>query len=199
MTQHQNSVPTLVLGSSSPYRKAILERLGVDFLCDSPDINESRQNGETPDGLVKRLSIEKAEAVAARRPDSLIIGSDQVATLGDKVLGKPINHLNAVEQLTELSGKIILFQTGLCLLNSRTGNSQSTVVPFWVHFRELDSARIEAYLQKEKPYNCAGSFKSEGLGSVLFERLEGSDPTTLIGLPLIQLIRFLEAENFPIL
>ena len=190
---------TLILASSSPYRKAILERLGIPFIAEAPEIDESQLEGESAEALVTRLALEKASVVAKHHSNALIIGSDQVAALGDRILGKPGNHLNSVSQLTELSGKSVCFQTGLCLFNSDTGQSQLALVPFWVHFRTLPAELIEAYLQKEKPYNCAGSFKSEGLGSVLFERLEGSDPTALIGLPLIQLVRFLEVEKFPIL
>ena len=134
-------------------------------------------------------------AVAARQPDSLIIGSDQVAVIDGEILGKPGNHDKAVAQLKTASGRRVTFLTGLCLYNSATGDSQVEVVPFGVVFRELSEAQIENYLQAEQPYNCAGSFKSEAMGIALFERLEGEDPNTLIGLPLIRLVRMLEAEG----
>ena len=188
-------MPQLVLASTSPFRKQLLQKLGLEFVTDSPDIDESRQDGETPEQLVARLAEEKAMAVAARQPDSLIIGSDQVAVIDGEILGKPGNHDKAVAQLKTASGRRVTFLTGLCLYNSATGDSQVEVVPFGVVFRELSEAQIENYLQAEQPYNCAGSFKSEALGIALFERLEGEDPNTLIGLPLIRLVRMLEAEG----
>ncbi len=188
-------MPPLVLASTSPFRKQLLEKLKLKFLTDAPDIDESHQEGETPEQLVARLAEEKAKVVAERHPNSLIIGSDQVAINGGEILGKPGNHDKAVAQLKAASGKKVTFLTGLCLYNSATGNSQVEVVPFCVVFRELTEAQIENYLRAEQPYNCAGSFKSEALGIALFERLEGEDPNTLIGLPLIRLIRMLEAEG----
>lgn len=188
-------MPPLVLASTSPFRKQLLEKLKLKFLTDAPDIDESHQEGETPEQLVARLAEEKAKVVAERHPNSLIIGSDQVAINGGEILGKPGNHDKAVAQLKAASGKKVTFLTGLCLYNSATGNSQVEVVPFCVVFRELTEAQIENYLRAEQPYNCSGSFKSEALGIALFERLEGEDPNTLIGLPLIRLIRMLEAEG----
>ena len=188
-------MPQLVLASTSPFRRELLQKLQLAFTTDSPDIDESRHDGETPEQLVARLAEEKAMAVAARQPDSLIIGSDQVAIIDGQILGKPGNHDKAVAQLKTASGRRVTFLTGLCLYNSATGDSQVEVVPFGVVFRELSEAQIENYLQAEQPYNCAGSFKSEALGIALFERLEGEDPNTLIGLPLIRLVRMLEAEG----
>ncbi len=185
----------LVLGSSSPFRKELLSRLQLPFETASPDIDESRLDGERPEQLVERLSREKAAEVAKRHPHHLIIGSDQVAVNGGEVLGKPGSFENAFQQLRSASGRSVQFLTGLTLLNSETGASQSEVIPFQVHFRELDDERIERYLRAEEPYNCAGSFKSEGLGITLFERLEGSDPSALMGLPLIRLVRMLEREG----
>ena len=190
---------TLVLGSTSPFRKALLEKLGLAFITDKPEVDETPVAGETPQQLVARLSELKAAAVAERHENALVIGSDQVAVIGDRILGKPGDHNSAVKQLQNASGKTVTFYTGLCLLNSKTGNKQTEVVPFNVVFRELTDAQIEHYLSKEKPYNCAGSFKSEALGIALFERLEGDDPNTLIGLPLIRLTRLLENEGFPVL
>jgi MAF protein len=185
----------LVLASTSPFRKQRLQKLGLDFVTDSPEIDESRLEGESPEQLVARLAEEKARAVAARQPESLIIGSDQVAVIDGEILGKPGSHDRAVAQLKAASGRRVTFLTALCLYNSTTGDSQLEVVPFGVVFRALSDTQIENYLKAEEPYNCAGSFKSEALGIALFERLEGEDPNTLIGLPLIRLVRMLEAEG----
>jgi len=189
----------LVLASTSPYRRAILEKLGIDFTCMEPDVNENILIDEIPEQLVARLAKAKAQAVADKVDHALIIGSDQVAVVDGQVLGKPGNHEASVKQLRRVSGKRISFLTGLCVLNTESNRVQLDVVPFNVIFRKLTDAQIENYLQKEQPYNCAGSFKSEGLGIALFERLEGDDPNTLIGLPLIRLIRMLESEGFPII
>ncbi|MGD8514238.1 MAG: Maf family nucleotide pyrophosphatase [Granulosicoccaceae bacterium] len=187
--------PKLVLGSTSPFRKAVLDKLGLPFDTDAPEIDETPLEGESPQQLVARLSEAKARAVATRHPHALVIGSDQVAVIGEDILGKPGIHEKAVAQLRNASGKTVTFYTGLCLHNSDTGHSQTEVVPFHVVFRELSDSQIENYLKKEQPYNCAGSFKSEALGISLFERLEGDDPNTLIGLPLIRLVRMLENEG----
>jgi len=189
----------IVLGSTSPFRKALLERLCIDFVCDSPDIDETPLHDEPITEMVVRLAIEKAKAISDRHPDSLIIGSDQSALLNGEKLSKPGNFDNAFQQLTRASGQKITFQTGLCLLNSTTGKIQSCCVPYTVVFKVLSAKMIESYLRKEQPYNCAGSFKSEGLGIALFERFEGDDPNALIGLPLIQLVNFLANEGFSIL
>ncbi|MBU0498595.1 MAG: septum formation inhibitor Maf [Gammaproteobacteria bacterium] len=185
----------LVLASTSPFRRQLLEKLGLPFETAAPDIDESRRPGEPPEALVKRLSLEKARAVAAGFPDALIIGSDQVACLDEQVLGKPGDFDRAFEQLSAASGKRVSFLTGLCLLNSATGQVQILCEPFHVHFRNLSPHQIENYLNRERPFNCAGSFKSEALGIALFERLEGDDPNSLIGLPLIRLIAMLEKEG----
>ncbi len=185
----------LVLGSSSPFRKELLTRLKLPFETCSPDIDETALDGETPQQLVERLSIEKARAVAGQFPAHLVIGSDQVAVNEGRILGKPGSFERAVEQLSAASGRKVQFFTGLTLLNSANGQYQSEVVPFAVHFRQLSQNRIERYLQAEQPYNCAGSFKSEGLGITLFDRLEGDDPSALMGLPLIRLVRMLEREG----
>jgi len=190
---------TLILASTSPFRKALLEKLQVPFETASPQIDESARPDEAPAQLVTRLAEEKAKAVANNYPDALIIGSDQVAVIDDEIMGKPGNHANAIAQLSHASGKRVTFLTALCLYNSKSQRSQVEVVPFSVVFRELSQTQIEHYLQREQPYNCAGSFKSEGLGIALFERLEGDDPNSLIGLPLIRLIRMLENEAFSIL
>ena len=189
----------LVLGSTSPFRKALLEKLHINFECDSPDIDETPLPDEPIKDMVIRLATAKAQAISARHPDSLIIGSDQSAVLNGEKLSKPGNFENAFKQLTRASGQKITFQTGLCLLNTSTGNIQSSCVPYTVVFKELTPSMIENYLHKEEPYNCAGSFKSEALGIALFERFEGADPNALVGLPLIELVNFLGNEGFSIL
>ena len=188
----------LILGSTSPFRAEILQKLCVSFDTAAPDIDESPQANETPTELVKRLSISKARKVAEAHPAALIIGSDQVACVDQQILGKPHSHEKAIEQLRFLSGKVVSFHTGLCLFNSESGDTQSTVEVFKVHFRALTDDQIERYLQNEQPYNCAGSFKSEALGISLFKKLEGDDPNTLIGLPLIRLVEFLSNQGLQI-
>lgn len=191
--------PRLILASTSPYRRQLLERLGLPFETAAPEIDESRLPGESPTALVQRLAEQKAAAVAREFPDTLIIGSDQVACLDGQVLGKPGGHQAAVEQLRMASGRRVEFLTGLCLKNSATGRNQVACEPFRVYFRTLSDQQIEHYLQRERPYQCAGSFKSEALGIALFARLEGDDPNSLIGLPLIRLIAMLEAEQVQVL
>ena len=189
----------LVLASTSIYRKELLNRLGLPFVTAAPQVDESLQPDESPQQLVRRLAEVKARAVAARYPDALIIGSDQVATVEGRILGKPGGHEQAVAQLRLASGKRLQFLTGLCLLNAHTGEAQVEVVPFTVVFRALDAQQIENYLRREQPYHCAGSFKSEALGIALCERLEGEDPNALIGLPLIRLIHMLEKEGINVI
>lgn len=189
----------LILASSSPFRRQILDKLNLDYQCFSPDIDESPLADETPEALVERLAIAKAEKIASEHSNSLVIGSDQVAVCEGEILGKPLSHEKAVEQLQKLSGKTVRFLTGLALVNADNGKIQAEVVPFDVVFRPLTAAMIESYLRAEQPYNCAGSFKSEALGIVLFEKLLGEDPNTLIGLPLIRLVRMLEVENISVL
>ena len=185
----------LVLGSTSPFRREILQKLDIPFSTAAPDIDESPEDQEKPQDLVQRLAELKARAVAAQYSEHLIIGSDQVAVIDGKILGKPGSHEKAVDQLQQASGQTVNFYTGLCLFNSASGAMQSDVVPFDVVFRTLTRSEIDNYLHKEKPYHCAGSFKSEGLGIALFERLQGDDPNTLIGLPLIRLISMLKNEG----
>ncbi|MFQ6575623.1 Maf family protein [Pseudomonas sp. UM16] len=185
----------LLLASSSPYRRELLERLRLPFSWVSPDIDEQRLPEEPALDLVKRLAQEKAQALAASHPAHLIIGSDQVAVLGEQVLGKPHTFERACAQLLEASGNHVTFLTGLALLNSHTGHCQVDCVPFTVNMRELDLARIERYLHTEQPYDCAGSFKAEGLGVSLFQSTHGVDATSLIGLPLIRLVDMLLAEG----
>jgi len=182
---------SLVLGSSSPFRKALLEKLDLEFATDSPDIDETPLKNESPEDMVARLAKLKALAIAERHPNSIIISSDQCATLDGAIIGKPGQHEAAVEQLTNASGRAVTFYTSLCVMDTGSEQMEELVEPFHVYFRELSESQIENYLRKEEPYNCAGSFKSEGLGIALFERLEGKDPNTLVGLPLIELVRIL--------
>ena len=185
----------LLLASSSPYRRELLERLRLPFSWASPDIDEQRLPEEPALELVKRLAQEKAHALAASHPDHLIIGPDQVAVLGEQILGKPHTFERACAQLLEASGNHVTFLTGLALLNSQTGYCQVDCIPFTVNMRELDLACIERYLRAEEPYDCAGSFKAEGLGVSLFQSTHGVDATSLIGLPLIRLVDMLQAEG----
>lgn len=186
---------SLVLASSSPYRRQILERLGLPFRWQAPGIDESLKPNEAPETLVQRLALGKAKALAPQYPDALIIGSDQVAVLDGEILGKPGSFELAQKQLLAASGRSVEFFTGLCLLNSGTSIAQVHCEPFRVHFRTLTQSQVNAYLKKEQPYDCAGSFKAEGLGICLFERLEGEDPNALIGLPLIALTDLLHREG----
>jgi MAF protein len=196
------SLPIL-LASSSIYRKQLLEKLQLPFTCASPDIDESVKLGETPHEYVQRLAIEKAKALQHEFPAHIIIGSDQCAVLTvagqQQILGKPHTVENAIEQLSQASGQQVTFLTGLCVYNSATQQQVSLVEPFNVHFRKLTLEQIERYIEQEKPLDCAGSFKSEGLGIRLFTALEGRDPNSLIGLPLIALIDLLEQQGIQVL
>ncbi|ADN75595.1 maf protein [Ferrimonas balearica DSM 9799] len=189
----------LVLGSTSPFRRELLGKLGLPFECDKPEVDETPLPDETAQQLVARLAEAKAKAVAERHPNALIIGSDQVAVVAGNILGKPHTHEKAVAQLSAASGEVVTFYTGLCLYNSTTGKAQTLVEPFEVAFKALTEAQIEGYLRAEQPYNCAGSFKSEGLGIMLFDRLTGRDPNALIGLPLISLGELLANEGVDVL
>ncbi|MBD9631237.1 Maf family protein [Pseudomonas sp. PDM19] len=188
----------LILASSSPYRRELLQRLRLPFECASPDIDETPLPGESAEQLVRRLAECKARALAQRYPAHLIIGSDQAAVNGSRILGKPHDIARATEQLKDASGKSVSFLTGLCLLNSQSGEARIDCIPFTVHFRDLDEARIRRYLEAEQPFDCAGSFKAEGLGVSLFRSTEGEDATSLIGLPLIRLVDMLLAEQIQI-
>ncbi len=190
---------TIVLASSSPYRRELLDKLGFAYKSKKPDVDETPFPDESPSELVARLAEAKARAVIQHFPNALIIGSDQVAVLDDQILGKPGTKTRATEQLKAASGRCVTFYTGLTLLDSETGIANTEVVPFDVHFRHLSEKMIDRYLEKEQPFNCAGSFKSEGLGIALFERLDGEDPNTLIGLPLIRLTRMLEQAGVEVL
>lgn len=185
----------LVLASTSAYRRELLARLQLEFQVMAPGVDEQPLAGEAPAAMALRLAEAKARAGAARFPAALVIGSDQVAVLGDRRLDKPGLHQAAAEQLQALSGRTATFHTAVALLNASTGRLQARLVPAHVTFRRLSGAQIEAYLQRERPYDCAGSAKSEGLGIALIERIESDDPTALIGLPLIALVDLLSAEG----
>ena len=185
----------IVLASSSPYRRELLSRLGLPFDSVSPDVDESPMADESPRTLVARLARLKARAVASLRPQALIVGSDQVAVLEDRIMGKPGDHDANVRQLRLAGGRSVRFLTGVALLNSASGAMQCDVVEYRVQFRSLDEAQAEAYVRAEKPYDCAGGFRAEGLGIALFQRMEGEDSTALIGLPLIALVSMLKREG----
>lgn len=186
---------TLILASSSEYRRELLLKLQIPFSNVSPHVDETPLAGEKPQETALRLAQVKAKKVGSDYPHALIIGCDQVATLDDEQLGKPLNHANATKQLQKMRGREVTFHSALCLYNAATGNMQAEVVPYAVRFRQLTDEQIESYLSKEQPYHCAGSAKSEGLGIALIERMLGEDPNALIGLPLIKLISMLQNEN----
>lgn len=185
----------IILASSSPYRRQLLHRLKIDFQHKAAAIDESPNGSdESAPALALRLAEAKARAIAPAYPQSLIIGSDQVA-VADEILPKPGNHENAKNQLKKVSNKSVVFFTGVCLLNTSSGKIQKDCISYTVYFRHLSENEIERYLSKEKPYRCAGSFKSEGYGISLVRHMEGEDPSSLVGLPLIRLSAMLRAEN----
>ena len=187
--------PKIILASSSPYRKSLLERLNLSFICESPDIDESQKEKENIQDYVCRLAEEKAAHIAPNHPDSLIIGSDQSLECDGNIISKPGNHENAVEQLKMMSGKTLAFYTGLCVINTDTEERQKDVIQYNACFRDLTDIEIERYLEKEQPYQCAGSFMSEQLGVSLLSKMEGNDPTALIGLPLVRLCEMLRNQG----
>jgi septum formation protein len=189
----------LVLASTSSYRRALLERLGLPFSVADPRIPEERLKGEPPEAMARRLAEAKATAVAGRFPGALIIGSDQVAVNGSEVLGKPGDHDNAVRQLRSLSGREAVFHTAVCVHNASSGATRTRVVSCRVTFRELDEQTIGRYLEREQPYDCAGSAKAEGLGIALIEKMQGDDPNALIGLPLIALVDLLREQGLDVI
>ncbi|EKO3557760.1 septum formation inhibitor Maf [Vibrio metschnikovii] len=188
----------LVLASTSPYRQQLLEKLAIPFVTASPDCDETPLTDETPEQLVMRLATNKARSCQLSSP-SLVIGSDQVCVINGQIIGKPYNRETAIHQLLQQSGQTITFYTGLALHNTQTEQTQVTIDTFKVHFRTLTPDMVARYVDKEQPFYCAGSFKSEGLGIALFERLEGDDPNSLIGLPLIKLIKLLESEQIRVI
>lgn len=193
------TLPRLVLASTSPYRRALLERLRLPFTVARPEVDETPRPGEQPAALALRLSEEKALAIASSHPDSLLIGSDQVAVLDGAPLSKPLSHANAVTQLRAMRGKEIEFLTGLAVHSTVTGQTRSRLVRYAVRFRNYSDEAIERYLRAEEPYDCAGSAKAEGLGIALIASMAGDDPNALIGLPLIALVDLLAEHGFEVL
>lgn len=185
----------LILASSSPYRRALLARLGLSFTCASPDVDETPRAGECGAPLALRLALAKAEALRRRHPAALIIGSDQTATLDGRTLGKPGTREAALAQLAAVAGREVVFDTAVCVLDARDGTHASRLVPTRVSFRALDAAAIAAYVAREPAFDCAGAFKAEALGITLCDRIDSSDPTALIGLPLIALTGLLCAAG----
>lgn len=190
---------TIILASSSVYRRELLQKLQIQFSCVSPKVDETPLIEEKPHQTALRLAQDKARKVADEYPHALVIGCDQVATLDNTPLGKPLNHQNATKQLQLMRGREVTFYSALCLLNAATGNMQSEVVPTLVKFRQYTDEEIENYLAKDQPYQCAGSAKSEGLGIVLIERMIGEDPNALVGLPLIKLVSMLSNEGVAVI
>ncbi len=190
-----NGTPPLVLASASPYRARLLGRIGVPFTADPADIDESPRAGERPASLARRLAHRKAQAIQARHPGALIVGSDQVGDLDGVVLGKPLDHARAHAQLQQMRGRLVRFHTGLCLLDTRDGSWQLSVETVTVQLRTLSDEEIDAYLLRERPYDCAGSFRVEGLGIVLFDAVHSRDPDALQGLPLLTLIAMLRRRG----
>ena len=186
----------IVLASSSAYRKQLLTPLIPSLTCVTPSVDESIKTGESAENYVSRLALEKATTVAKKQKNALVIGSDQCAVLKGKIISKPGNHEKALAQLKASSGKCVTFYTGLCVINTKTNSQQVSCEAFQVTFRKLSEKQIIAYLAKDQPYDCAGSFKAECLGVTLFEKMQGDDYNTLIGLPLIKLTSMLQAEGF---
>ncbi len=188
----------IILASSSDYKRRLLKPLIPSVTCISPEINESIRAGESAKNYVTRLAKEKAKIVAKDVKNALIIGSDQCAVLKGNIISKPGNHESAIQQLKASSGKRVTFYTGLCLLNTKTNSQRASCETYQVTFRKLSEKQIINYLDKDQPYDCAGSFKAEGLGITLFEKMQGDDPNTLIGLPLIKLTTMLKIEGVEI-
>lgn len=190
---------TLILASSSEFRRELLQKLQIPFSSISPRVDETPLANEKPHETALRLAQVKARKIGSEYPHALVIGCDQVATLDGEQLGKPLNHQNATKQLQLMRGREVTFHSALCLYNAATGNMQADVVPYLVRFRQLSDEQIENYLNKEQPYQCAGSAKSEGLGIALIDRMLGEDPNALIGLPLIKLVNMLQNEKIAVL
>ena len=188
----------IILASSSPFRRQLLARLHLDFDFQAPDVDESLLTDESAEDYVCRLAKAKANKIAEKNPDAIVIGSDQCALLDGQILGKPGNHEIALAQLRRAQGKTVIFHTAVCVLNLISGYEATRNVPFEVDFRQLEDEQLDHYLRMEEPYQCAGSFKSEGYGITLFQAMRGEDPTALIGLPLISLIPMLEAAGIDV-
>jgi septum formation protein len=193
------STPQIVLASTSRYRRELLARLGLPFEVASPDVDETALPDEIPQDTALRLAEAKARVVAQRFPRAMVIGSDQVAVLEGMTLGKPGNYANALRQLKAMRGKEVVFHTALCLCDAASGQAQRRVVPFYVRFRDYSDAQIERYLEREQPYDCAGSARCEGLGIALIAEMRGDDPNALIGLPLIALTEMFAEHGISVL
>jgi len=187
--------PALILGSTSRYRRELLERLRLPFEVHAPDVDETPRAGEAPAALAQRLALAKAQAVSASHPDAVVIGSDQVADLDGSPIGKPGTHERAVEQLRSMRGRSVVFQTAVAVVRASTGYIGTALAPVTVRFRNLSDAEIEHYLRTEQPYDCAGSAKCETLGIALLEAIDSDDPTALVGLPLIRTCALLRAAG----
>jgi septum formation protein len=196
--RHAENRP-LMLGSSSPYRRELLSRLRLEFTVEIPDVDESQRSGEAPRDLAIRLALAKAHAVGAKFPQAIVIGSDQVAELAGEAIGKPGSHEKAVAQLRQMRGETVVFHTAVAVVCMQSGFAQVDLAPVKVKFRRLTDAEIESYLRLERPYDCAGSARSEGLGVALLDAIESDDPTALVGLPLIRTCRMLRAAGFKVL
>lgn len=194
----QGAALRLILASTSRYRQELLSRLGLSFKAIAPDVDETPLPGEAPQALAQRLALAKAHSVAARHPEALVIGSDQVAELDGQALGKPLQHARAVAQLTQMSGRTVVFHTAVAVVCQARGLALQELAPVRTRFRPLDAATIERYLLAEQPYDCAGSAKSEGLGIALLDEIASDDPTALIGLPLIRTCRLLRQAGLAI-
>lgn len=199
MTPSRAPSPPLILGSTSRYRRELLQRLGIPFDVAAPDVDETPRAGESPRDLALRLAMAKAQAVAQLHPDAVVIGSDQVADLAGEPLGKPGNHERAVLQLRRMSGQTVVFQTAVAVVCHASGFAQADLAAVKVRFRDLSDAEIETYLRREEPYDCAGSAKSEGLGIALLSAIENDDPTALVGLPLIRTCSLIRAAGIQVL
>jgi len=195
MSNTPSPTRAVVLGSTSRYRRELLQRLGLPFEVAAPEVDETPLPGEAPVALAQRLALAKARAVAERFPEAVVIGSDQVADLAGEPLGKPGTHERAVQQLRRMRGQTVIFQTALAVVCRAGGFERQDIAPVRVVFRDLDDGEIERYLRIEQPYDCAGSAKSEGLGIALLERIDSDDPTALVGLPLIRTCQMLRAAG----
>ena len=195
MSNTPSPTRAVVLGSTSRYRRELLQRLGLPFEVAAPEVDETPLPEETPAAIAQRLALAKARAVAERFPEAVVIGSDQVADLAGEPLGKPGTHERAVQQLHRMRGKTVVFQTALAVVCRASGFERQDIAPVRVVFRDLDDGEIERYLRIEQPYDCAGSAKSEGLGIALLERIDSDDPTALVGLPLIRTCQMLRAAG----
>jgi septum formation protein len=192
-------MPQIILASTSKYRRELLARLGLPFEVAAPGVDELALTNEAPQDTARRLAEAKARAVAARFPRAMVIGSDQVAVLEGTTLGKPGNHANALRQLKAMRAKEVVFHTALCVYNAASDRAETRVVPYCVRFRDYSDAQIERYLEREQPYDCAGSARCEGLGIALIAEMRGNDPNALIGLPLIALTEMLAAQGVQVI